>query len=704
MNRFFLLFGFLLFVGFVSADWCYQESANVSSACGLSSGSYEVFTNDFTFRINYTKPVDVLNSSVWMVRQGDRSAYNQSIPQGCWVQNPLQFKIYSFFADGTSTTYCFNGSGWQQLVSMSSPACSGYNTLGHENNLLDGDWGTWAKGNMVNSVTVWSNAFNGGGCANASIYEDAMWWNLSHVVNSVRTVPVNVSLFESFIFLVNVSDVGFDDVSFVNLSVRYPNGSVFVLNTSLSNGLWNSASLVGWNGSWLVNVSASFGVNSSYVFSVSDLWYVSNPDYAVLSAGENLSYGLSFVTGSLANLSFVVSCNLNASFFNCSIPNNFSVINSSLFPVNISSSPSTPNDVYYGNLSFIRVFDGRVLVLPLVVGVTSSFGVPVLLNDADWSVAVQSSASASRDFVLLNNGTFSLSNCFVSFDQSLQFASFYSISPQNFSVPANSSTNFSLTFTNPPLGLYQGKMNVLCIASVSNVTNSLAVDNRPTVSLFSYPVYSGGGVGGGGGGSTVVVVTGAGNETLFTVETDAGAIESFLYMYPAQSRVQTIILRSGVITDQALSITCAGVFCKNVVFDKSFVRLSGKQDAFVFMTITVPENTAFGSTFDFDVKVADASSHSALLKYHIEVSRLSSWYSKFGLFCGKGDSCLWIMLGSFGVPKLVLYLLLLIPSTLLVLVVVPDPKKKHNKAFRDIKPLLYIIVDLAVLLIASVLI
>jgi hypothetical protein len=699
MGRLWLLLLFFVVPVFVSSFSCYQEFANVSTFCGgLVNGSYQVFTNDFSFRINYSKPVGVLNSSVWMVRHGDRPAYNQSIPSGCWGQNPLQFRIYSFFADGTSTTYCFNGASWQQLVSMSSPACSGYNSLGHELKLVDGDWNTWAKGNMVASVTAWSDAFNGGGCVNASVFEDAMYWVIPDFTYfNISIVP---SFGEYFSFIANTTAGA--NVSFVNFSVSLPNGSLVVYNSSFVNGFWVSPPILALNGSYTGVAYSVNTINVSLSFSVSDLWYVSSPDYLVVSAGNNVSSDLSFLTGSLANLSFSSSCVLNSSFFNCSISQNFSVVNSSFFHINIFSAIFTPNDVYYGNLTFIRVLDGRVLVLPLTVGVSSSFGVPVLVDDSDWTTAIQSSSFTSRDFVLLNNGSFPLSNCSVSFDGSLQYVSFSSFVPTNFSVPVNGSTNFSVLFSNPPIGFYQGVMSVSCVASGSGIFNSLAVNNRPFVSVFSYPVYSGGGVGGGGGGSNIIVVQGAGNETLFTVETDAGAIESFLYMYPAQTRQQTIILRSGVITDQVLSVSCSGSFCVNVKVDKSSVKLSGKQDALVFMSITVPASTPYGSTFDFDVKVADALQHSALLKYHIEVSRLSSWYSKFGLFCQKGDSCLWLMLGDFGVPKLVLYLLLLVPATLFVLVVVPDPKR--NKAFRDVKPLLYIVVDLAVLLIASVLI
>jgi len=87
-----------------SSVFCYQESANVSTVCGgLDTGSYE-FVGDWHspenvidgnwnnggynlgayVRINYTKPSNSNNLSLWMVKSGDVVISNVSILDSCW--------------------------------------------------------------------------------------------------------------------------------------------------------------------------------------------------------------------------------------------------------------------------------------------------------------------------------------------------------------------------------------------------------------------------------------------------------------------------------------------------------------------------------------------------------------------------------------------------------------------------------------------
>ena len=70
----------ILSLGF--SDACYQETANVSTACGgLSTGSYSDNTTSI-FYINYTKPSQTTNSSLWQVKHG---TINQNVSlSSCW--------------------------------------------------------------------------------------------------------------------------------------------------------------------------------------------------------------------------------------------------------------------------------------------------------------------------------------------------------------------------------------------------------------------------------------------------------------------------------------------------------------------------------------------------------------------------------------------------------------------------------------------
>lgn len=112
---------------------CYQESANVSTACGgLNTGSYtidqfwdvgltatNVIDGNWTsfgagdntgdVIITYTKPIGSINSgTLWEVKDAG-GIFNLSIPTGCWNYdtNTLQLKVRSRFADW----YCRNASG-----------------------------------------------------------------------------------------------------------------------------------------------------------------------------------------------------------------------------------------------------------------------------------------------------------------------------------------------------------------------------------------------------------------------------------------------------------------------------------------------------------------------------------------------------------------------------------------------------------------
>jgi hypothetical protein len=105
---------------------CYQEFANQSTSCGgLSTGNYSESSewNDgdwdtsqgiaSDFYVNYTKPVNVISSSSWQVKDNDGTA-NLTILQDCWNYDStkLVFKLASAMA---IYWQCFNGTDWVTL-------------------------------------------------------------------------------------------------------------------------------------------------------------------------------------------------------------------------------------------------------------------------------------------------------------------------------------------------------------------------------------------------------------------------------------------------------------------------------------------------------------------------------------------------------------------------------------------------------------
>lgn len=150
-----------VFVG--DAELCYQETANISSSCGgLSTGTYGyngswnsylptmwdenwstgslplADTGWSAFFINYSKPSNYLNSSLWNVNANSTVLHgvNISIPSDCWNLTILQLSINSYYQGAAydALAYCKNNTGWKFLQDLSS---------------------------------------------GPTIYEEAMWWNIT---------------------------------------------------------------------------------------------------------------------------------------------------------------------------------------------------------------------------------------------------------------------------------------------------------------------------------------------------------------------------------------------------------------------------------------------------------------------------------------------------------------------------------------------
>jgi hypothetical protein len=111
--------------------WCYQETANVSTVCGgLDTGSYYQ-TVEYTgwydgnwstgdnliggYFVNYSKPTGSLNTSLWQIKDSNGVSYvvNLTLPEQCWVQEPLQLKSYIHMS--AVSWFCWNSTNWTDL-------------------------------------------------------------------------------------------------------------------------------------------------------------------------------------------------------------------------------------------------------------------------------------------------------------------------------------------------------------------------------------------------------------------------------------------------------------------------------------------------------------------------------------------------------------------------------------------------------------
>jgi hypothetical protein len=170
-----------------ATNWCYQESANVATSCGgLSTGTYR--NGSYTsiqyyayVNVTYTKPPNVNNNSKWMIKHGVLSSTNISIIKQCWNYSTttLKFRLLSGSNAGDSSRdeswmQCWDGTGWNTLSHNTNSTESTDNTATKNDNVKDGNWGTWS-GVSVFWTNKWisSGRYGGGG----RIFEDAMYWS-----------------------------------------------------------------------------------------------------------------------------------------------------------------------------------------------------------------------------------------------------------------------------------------------------------------------------------------------------------------------------------------------------------------------------------------------------------------------------------------------------------------------------------------------
>jgi hypothetical protein len=136
MKKLLILGMFLFMVGVVNADWCYQETANVSTACGgLDTGSYVNMGGSFDLfnqlydgiwtsyaianiapsiaYINYSVPSETFDAK-WQVKDMV-GLVNLSIPEGCLNLNPLQLMIHVTDVPFYASWQCWDGNSWNML-------------------------------------------------------------------------------------------------------------------------------------------------------------------------------------------------------------------------------------------------------------------------------------------------------------------------------------------------------------------------------------------------------------------------------------------------------------------------------------------------------------------------------------------------------------------------------------------------------------
>ncbi|MFH1053012.1 MAG: S8 family serine peptidase [Candidatus Woesearchaeota archaeon] len=168
----------------------YQEDANGTSTLNMSNPLIGYLD------VNYTKPNATLNRSIWEVKHGNPALhYNISLPDSCWIQDPLQLRIESVInispINTSSRPYCNNGSNFLPIGNISSYAS--YTSNGQDNahlRMYDGNWSTKAQ---MASEGSWCYSC---GTSGHAIFEEAVWWNAYYSKSKLRNnASTNTSIY-----------------------------------------------------------------------------------------------------------------------------------------------------------------------------------------------------------------------------------------------------------------------------------------------------------------------------------------------------------------------------------------------------------------------------------------------------------------------------------------------------------------------------
>jgi hypothetical protein len=345
----FFLFFFLVITS-VNAEWCYQESANVSTSCGgLNTGVYSTTgsANDGYMYVNYTKPQGATNNSLWNIKAVSGLSHGENKTIGnmfynCFSQNPLQFKIYISSSSTSSYTYgyCYDGGTWGLIYSSLTQTTSGRSVAG-PNNFYDGSWST----NGLYYGDVWYTA-NGG------FYEEAVVWDIqpisiiSPTSNQIFNDDQPTARFN--ISVTNMSTCYWSpNAGITNYTMNKLNDSYFYLtNTSMLDGNYTNSIFYcnqSSDGTWKSSSTFNFEVDSISITQCRNLNTARTYNLTKSISGTNCLTAKTnniFLTGnsySVSSLVFSSSSNDLFSNINSSIATLTSSSNITLYNINLTS-------------------------------------------------------------------------------------------------------------------------------------------------------------------------------------------------------------------------------------------------------------------------------------------------------------------------------------------------------------------------------
>jgi hypothetical protein len=196
--------------GILPASYCYQETANVSTACGgLSTGTYSqsgddwceggcasdrfnlIIDGNWTTKalpnlagsgsfgyVNYTKPSNAINAT-WQIKDDDGIA-NLTVPSICFSQTPLQLRFRG--QESVDDTYweCWNGTDWDTLKQL-------YSSYAYEEAI----WWGYSTGAEIDTITSSETTKNQNWTFSCSVNDgtDNSTWSNSTTITILNLAP-----------------------------------------------------------------------------------------------------------------------------------------------------------------------------------------------------------------------------------------------------------------------------------------------------------------------------------------------------------------------------------------------------------------------------------------------------------------------------------------------------------------------------------
>ncbi len=274
-----------------SGNWCYQESANVSTSCGgLSTGKYTYmgwqFTNLFNIidgdwnlggrglnssnsnlYINYSRPTNASSSSLWQIKDAN-GIRNVSIYSSCWSYgSQLAFRVK---ATNSSVNWtCQYGTAYDQLYQLAYT--SGNGTVYEEAMIWNITSATSSSTTSnTTSGTGTSGGSSGGGGSSGVSGTEGIGTNITQNITTITpTQPAVIQVNDSQIYLTKITLNVLESVQSVSVTITKVNVlENATLKLGLPSGQFYQAFKVdtaGVTSSNIANVTIEFKVNKVWL-------------------------------------------------------------------------------------------------------------------------------------------------------------------------------------------------------------------------------------------------------------------------------------------------------------------------------------------------------------------------------------------------------------------------------------------------------